>query len=264
MNKKIDISDGFLASFQPLKKEPEKRTIHLRILIVCEGKKTEPNYFRALINHVNKNGVYVVDTDENSITVTIDGTYEGDGENTKSVIKTALKLKDKEEMAGNSYDCVWVVFDRDSFPKEKFNTAIAMASQHNLRCAYSNEAFELWYLFHFVNRVTAMSRKEYEKAIENQINAFADVKKKKDVDLCKQYKKDFPSGYHYKKNDPKTFEYVTKYGSMEQAIKWTKQQQSVWTDKRYSEHNPTTLVYELVEMLLGRDKEFNEQLADKL
>lgn len=265
MGKKLHISDDFLAKFQPLKKEPEQRIIRFKILIVCEGKETEPNYFESLVRHINKEGVFVVRLDDDSkAKVEIDAEAKGKGENTKTVVATAIKLRDKEEKSGIPYDCVWTVFDRDSFPKEKFNAAIEMSLNSGIRCAYSNEAFELWFLFHFANRITAMSRKEYEKSIEDQINAFADSKNKKDLELCKLYKRDFPKGFKYKKNDKRIFEYLMRYGSLDNAIKWAKKQQSTWTDKRYTEHNPTTLVYELVETLLGRDDDFNNQLANKL
>lgn len=108
-----------------------------RFLIVCEGEKTEPNYFYGF-------RVYKI------IKVC------GLGYNTVSLVKEAMKLSQE-----NDYDQVWCVFDRDSFSVEQFNEAIELASNNNIKVAYSNEAFELWYLLHFNYYDTAISRNEY-------------------------------------------------------------------------------------------------------
>src|SRR5688572_11689147 len=99
-----------------------------RFLIVCEGERTEPNYFLS----------FRVPRDV--IQVEIHGT----GYNTVSLVRKAIELKAKGE-----YDQAWCVFDRDSFSVESFNAAIKLAKQHRIKVAYSNEAFELWYLLHF-------------------------------------------------------------------------------------------------------------------
>jgi hypothetical protein len=106
-----------------------------RFLIVCEGKKTEPQYFQVF--RVPKIIVIVV----------------GIGDNTVGVVEQAL-----EEREGQDYDQVWCVFDRDSFPEEHFNRALALAKKHGIEVAYSNEAFELWYLLHFHYYNTGISR----------------------------------------------------------------------------------------------------------
>ena len=102
------------------------RELRQRFLIVCEGEKTEPNYFNGF--RVPKAVVKVV----------------GTGENTIWVVEKAIK-----RMAEDDYDQVWCVFDRDIFPEENFNAALRLAEQHDIKVAYSNEAFELWYVLHF-------------------------------------------------------------------------------------------------------------------
>ena len=137
------------------------RTIVCKILIVCEGTKTEPNYFEAFkrLNH----GTTVYDIE-----------VKGLGANTTSVVDKAIDLKSK----GN-YDRVWAVFDKDSFSDDKFNGAIIKAEKNGICCAWSNEAFELWYLYHFVNRTTGMHREEYKKAISEAVNKSPNFKAKK-------------------------------------------------------------------------------------
>jgi len=104
-----------------------------RFLIVCEGKQTEPNYFRAF----------------RVPTVVV----QGAGRNTIQIVREAVRQADIEE-----YDQVWCVFDRDSFPEVRFNEALALADQSGIRVAYSNECFELWYLLHFDFCDTALGR----------------------------------------------------------------------------------------------------------
>lgn len=109
-----------------------------RFLIVCEGKQTEPNYFRAF-----RVPGFVVDV-------------EGAGDNTIGVVRRTLKLKEEGE-----YEQIWCVFDRDSFPPARFNEALALADRSGIKVAYSNEAFELWYLLHFHYYNTGITRHDY-------------------------------------------------------------------------------------------------------
>ena len=46
------------------------------------------------------------------------------------------------------------------------------AENNNINVAWSNEAFELWYLYHFHNRTTQMSRNDYKKAISIRLEEF--------------------------------------------------------------------------------------------
>lgn len=127
--------------------------IKCRVLIVCEGLKTEPNYFKSF--HMM----------ENSGGLVFEITNAGGGINTIQVVQKAIELRDKAIGDKKPYDITWAVFDRDSFDAADFDNAIHMAESNDIRCAWSNEAFELWYIYHFENRITPMSRKEYAHKI---------------------------------------------------------------------------------------------------
>lgn len=116
----------------------ETRETYERFLIVCEGEKTEPNYFKSF--RVPRD---VIDV-------------RGIGDNTIRIVEEAIRLKEKD-----SYDQVWCVFDRDSFPSDRFNAAFILSEENDIKIAYSNEAFELWYLLHFNYYDSAISRKQY-------------------------------------------------------------------------------------------------------
>ena len=219
---------------QKEKKQERKKKISCRILIVAEGEKTEPKYFEHFAIQNNDYFVYNIEC-------------EGTGENTKSVVKRAIELRNA---SSTPYDSVWAVFDRVSFPSNNLNSAIEKASANGINVAWSNEAFELWYLYHFQNRVTAMSRDDYQAAISKAVNSTGKWKDK--------------APYKYKKNDEHNFEIMTKYGDMEQAIRNAQQQHKFFTDARYATHNPCTTVYKLVLQLLNRDKELISAVMEKI
>jgi hypothetical protein len=117
----------------------DTREVRQRFLIVCEGEKTEPNYFEGF--RVSK----VVEID-----------VQGLGENPSKLVQSAKELKEQED-----YDQVWCVFDRDSWTVEDFNNAIKNANAQGFKVAYSNEAFELWYVLHFEFLNTGIPRRDY-------------------------------------------------------------------------------------------------------
>ena len=205
-----------------------------RILIVAEGEKTEPKYFEHFAIKHNDYFVYEVKCD-------------GIGENTLSVVGKAIELRDSQP---EKYDSVWAVFDRDDFPENNFNSAIAKANANGINVAWSNEAFELWYLYHFQNRITAMSRDEYKKAISKAVNNSG------------LWRGKVP--YKYNKGSEDNYMIMTKYGNMEQAIKNAEQQHQVFLDTRYATHNPCTTVYKLVLQLLNRDEELINAVMEKI
>ncbi len=114
------------------------REVRQRFLIVYEGEKTEPNYFRSF--RVPK--------------VVID--VQGLGENPSRLVESAKELKSQDD-----YDQVWCVFDRDSWTEQDFNNAIKNANSEGFGVAYSNEAFELWYILHFEFLNTGIPRSDY-------------------------------------------------------------------------------------------------------
>ena len=210
------------------------RNVSVSFLIVCEGERTEPNYFKALIKDRY--------SDIREVTI------EGKGQGTVSLIKETIAIRDK---SNKEFDRVWAVFDKDSFSPDQFNGAIIKARQNNINCAWSNEAFELWYLLHFHNRVTAMSREEYKKAISDAVNTSPKNKKKK-------------KDYEYAKNAPNNYDIINQYGNQNAAIRWAKSLHDQFEDQRFHTHNPCTLVYKLVLQLIGEDDDLNSKLISKI
>jgi len=131
-------------------------------------------------------------------------------------------------------DRVWAVFDRDSFPVENFNNAISKGenSKPKIHCAWTNEAFELWYLLHFSFYNTGVGRQQYKHLIEKEINKSSGKKGFKD--------------FKYLKNSKEMFCILEKYGNQEFAIENARKLEMLYSDKSYSDHNPCTKVHRLI------------------
>lgn len=78
------------------------------------------------------------------------------GMNTVSLVNYALVEIGKSFI----YRKAWVVFDKDDYTNEQFNSAIILANNNNIDVAWSNEAFELWFINHFEYLCTRISRKQ--------------------------------------------------------------------------------------------------------
>jgi len=141
---------GKLRARRALQRKKELRFERENILIVCEGK-TERLYFDSF--PLKSANLKTIST----------------GSNTKTLIKRAKKESDGAIKRDESYDQVWCVFDRDSFSKEQFNTAIQMAESSGFQVAWSNEAFELWYVLHFEYLNTGITRDQYCQKLDTLI-----------------------------------------------------------------------------------------------
>ncbi len=216
------------------KRKTEFKSKRKFYLIVCEGEKTEPNYFESLKESLPRGVLELTNID-------IDGT----GKNTLSIIEEAKKLKKKyEEKYLRKIDNVWAVFDKDSFPSNNFNNAInkGVNSRPKINCAWTNEAFELWYLLHFNYCNTGVPRDQYQKLLEREINNSANT-----------------SDFKYQKNSKEMFSILNQYGSQERAIANAERLEGLYHDRSYSNHNPCTKVHKLINELIELTEKYVTQ-----
>ncbi len=202
-----------------LKRRPAYIEPRVSVLIVCEGEKTEPQYFRALRRELRLSTVEVV----------IEGKECGSAP--ISVVDYAIQLKNERDRdacqstALVKYDEVWCIIDVEApQPHTSLAAAIDKAKARKLKVALSNPCFEYWYILHFERTSAQMNGNK--KAM-------------------KRLKQNYPK---YKKNDPAFFEVV--YPRTEAAIKNSK---GVLKEKHYDddlrECNPSTHVHLIVERL---------------
>lgn len=110
------------------------------ILVVCEGRKTEPEYF-AGFNRAHRNALVRIEfVKAHGVPRTlIDAAKESKGE--------ALLSAHRERDDNLVFDSVWCVFDFDDHPE--IPDALEMARANGIEVALSNPSFELWLLLHF-------------------------------------------------------------------------------------------------------------------
>jgi hypothetical protein len=85
------------------------------------------------------------------------------------VIEEAIKYRKQKKVSKKDGDQIWCVFDIDDFYKnnqEKFEKSLKEAAEKNIKIAYSNECFELWFMLHFEQISTAIFRKDYENKLQ--------------------------------------------------------------------------------------------------
>jgi hypothetical protein len=177
---------------------------------VCEGEKTEPYYFKSF--------------PVNPKVIKLD--IKGEGRNPKSLVEKAIELKNGSE--SDETDQFWCVFDRDKNPNnpndsQNFKAAITLAQTNGIKVAYSNDAFELWYLLHFDYYNTGISRREYKNRLTNKL------------------------GHEYKKNGETIYEELK--DKQENAIKNAKRLLQKYDRPNPESDNPSTTVHLLVEEL---------------
>ncbi len=232
MAKKIKIPKDRLSrySHQEQLRKQNIRTKRRFYLIICEGAKTEPNYFEGLKMDLPK-GVLTAFQIE----------IEGTGRNTMSLIDEALRIKNMyEKQTGRPIDKLWTVFDRDSFSANDFNNAVLRCknAQPEIGCAWSNEAFELWYLLHFHYYNNAMSRTQYQRLIEQN------------------FQENMSGPYKYQKNSTEMYILLKQHGSIDRAILNASRLAKQFEGREdYAKQNPRTMVHKLVTELFGLNDE---------
>lgn len=186
-------------------------------LIVCEGERTEPLYFKYFQKLLPKNLLNTIE-------------ISGEGDNTINIVKRCIDLK--EERENNSvlpnYNHIWAVFDKDDFPNVNFDGAIDLAEKNDINAGYSNQSFELWYVLHFQYLTTCIHRRDYLSILTKHL------------------------GFKYEKNNKDIVDYFFKNCDIIQAIKWAKALDEYYEEGHIkpSDSCPRTKVYILVNQLL--------------
>ncbi len=190
-----------------------------RVLIVCEGSKTEPYYLRGLCREL----------DLSAENIKIE--YCKTANDPKSIVDDALEKFSKEK----SYDRVYCVFDKDVHPT--YQAALDKMKVHSTRvrkpapitAITSVPCFEFWLLLHFEDTTRPYNVKGNKSA----------------GDQLESELKIYIPDYH--KGDKAIFDKTKhKLGEASQrAKKINKSQEQAGTD------NPSTKMVELVEYLQG-------------
>jgi hypothetical protein len=188
------------------------------ILIVCEGKNTEPSYFRQF----------------KLSTATIKPI--GEGYNTVSLVNRAKQLSEER-----TYEQVWCVFDKDDFSNTDFNNAVQIAEANNFGVAYSNQAFEYWIILHFNDHQGGgMNRNDYDDKINELLKDFGITYDGKSSKIITDEIFELLEGIDTKINKVRR----------DLAIERAKKNYAFFDHTNYAEEESSTTVFKLVEELI--------------
>ena len=193
------------------------RNIAIRntFLIFCEGINTEPEYFNS----------FPIMPEANAIGLSRSGI---------ALVEKIIELMGKQK-ENDPDQQVWVVFDRDvrySDGKKGdvyFNKAIKLAYEKGIKCAYSNDCFELWFILHREYQQSALNRTQYYEKLSKWLNI--------------NYEK-VGKGKGFGRKLYKEFE-----PQLKTAIKNAEKLHKSHNNNEYHQQNPCSTVYELVKEL---------------
>ena len=116
------------------------------VMVLCEGKRTEPEYIYALSRENDVKEVAAV-------RIIIDRSSFGCAPMT--LVRRAVELRKRSEDEHDEIDEIWCVFDVEwsglGQHHPNLHEAIQTAEASGVHCAISNPSFELWLILHFRN-----------------------------------------------------------------------------------------------------------------
>jgi|ERR1039458_199365 hypothetical protein len=188
-----------------------------KLLIVCEGKVTEPNYFRAFARNEEIRLIEIDIAPEAGVPKTLVAYAVGR-------MREAAREAQRQRDENLSYDEVWCVFDVDDHPA--IVEAKQQARDNGLMVAVSNPCFELWILLHFQSQTRAEQRSEMRR-------------------LCKVHIPEYDKEAPYERLNPGYSTAVERARNLDN-----------WHESRGTAgHNPSTAVYQLTERLRELNRE---------
>jgi len=144
-----------------LRRQRESREAYDKVLIVCEGEKTEPYYFQGLRAYYKLN----------TANVEVTGKCES---SPKNVLDYALERYKKEDKLGDAYDQVYCVFDKDIHSTYQLTLDRIASLKYNKKkktviAITSVPCFEYWLLLHYEYTTKPFRASGSESAADNII-----------------------------------------------------------------------------------------------
>lgn len=121
-----------------LKRRRANRQHYSKVLVVCEGEKTEPHYFKGLKDHYGLNSAIIEICNSR-------------GSDPYSIFTFAKQRYRDEKATGDPFDRVYCVFDKDNHKTyEKTLEAIRKVKpEKTFKAVNSVPCFQYWLLLHF-------------------------------------------------------------------------------------------------------------------
>ncbi len=203
-----------------LTRHKAKREPYAKVLIVCEGEKTEPHYFNGLKDHYGLNGA----------NVEVCGNC---GSDPLSIYRYARQRYREEKNAGDAFDKVFCVFDKDTHANYGPSLdAIRDAAPNGVYVHITSvPCFEYWLLLHFNFTTRAYVRLAGNSACNQVVTELRTQREMK----------------NYAKGDKNIF--LTLFSRLDSAK--SNAEKSLKAAANSDTDNPTTHVHKLVEFLQG-------------
>lgn len=206
---------------RPLGRKSKQRETKQKIIIVSEGKNTEPEYFR------NFRAEYKSTLVELEII--------GAAGDPKRIVEKAVDRKKDElrraKKSRNSFEnnfSVWAVFDRDEH--DYVEEAKQQARDQGIEVIFSNPCFEIWPILHYEYHSKPLHRHKLQKKLAGLMD-----------------------GYDPKK--AKSLNYGELEGNYEKAKLNAKRLEAEQQEAGSPNGNPVTNVYALCEMIVDNGKQ---------
>lgn len=141
------------------RREPRKR-----VVVVCEGSKTEPKYLR-MLNARSRDALIELEIVDEAAT------------NPKSLVDRACAVKKeaarehrRTKDPNTRIDELWCVFDVDEHPM--LREAVQQASDNGVEVAISNPSVEVWFLLHFQDQWAHIDRHDALRSLRVQLPGY--------------------------------------------------------------------------------------------
>jgi RloB-like protein len=132
-----------------------------RIIIACEGSKSEPLYFHGIRQalSLSRRRVLIVPPV---------------GSDPRSVVRAAVGAREDERRTQDwsGQDTAWAVFDGDEHRANNpsnWNDALQTAQSKGIRLAISNPCFEFWYLLHFRDHTAFLTGEKARELLRQHV-----------------------------------------------------------------------------------------------
>ena len=141
-------------------RKPPKKEEGAKIIIVCEGSKTETNYFNAIRKDLR------LPTDQVAV-------YHPNGTNPRLIVDFARQKRQEqidEDRWEKTKDSVWAVYDGVEHFRHNpadWHEALDLAQARKINLAITNPSFEFYYLLHFQDQTAFLERDAARKMLKD-------------------------------------------------------------------------------------------------
>lgn len=215
------------AGMEKWKKKRRQEHLELkkyRYYIFCEGQQTEPQYFAGFKKLIEENPIY-----KDMVLIEIEPCQA-------ETMRVIGKAEEYVKANGVKKGQIWCLYDKDSFPPERFNGVVERIdtlnkenSELQYHAGWSNECIEFWFILHFAYYTSNNHREEYISFLNDKFRELGIGK--------------------YQKNMKDIFDILLTKGNPKLAIRYAKRIIKENEGKTPTEIAPGTKVYELVEEL---------------